>query len=118
MTISSRTPEGEPNCCPICGRRVRLEPSDPSWDGPCPQCGHLLWFSERETDLQQRLLDVQKRLLDTQWRAILDIVIARFGSLPIETEPNLKVEIERVGYDVMWNRVLKATNLQELLTER
>jgi hypothetical protein len=45
MTISSRTPEGNPNVCPICGHAARVEPSTmPTRDAPCPQCGHLLWF--------------------------------------------------------------------------
>jgi hypothetical protein len=44
MKPSSRTPEGEPNCCPICGNKLRLEPSDPPGDAPCPFCGCLLWF--------------------------------------------------------------------------
>ena len=44
MTISSRTPEGQPNCCPVCGRRLRLSPTWPSADAPCPHCGSLLWF--------------------------------------------------------------------------
>ena len=42
--ISSRTPEGEPNVCPVCGHDFRLEPSRPPGDGPCPACGHLTWF--------------------------------------------------------------------------
>ncbi|HEY2839260.1 MAG TPA: phosphopantetheine-binding protein [Pirellulales bacterium] len=42
--ISSRTPEGEPNRCPLCGKDVILEPSQPLGDAPCPHCGHLLWF--------------------------------------------------------------------------
>jgi hypothetical protein len=54
--ISSRTPEGEPNRCPVCGRLVTIEPSRPPLDAPdgspnhgpadapCPACGHLLWF--------------------------------------------------------------------------
>ena len=46
MTISSRTPEGEPNCCPLCGALLCLEPSQPLGDAPCPTCGHLLWFNE------------------------------------------------------------------------
>lgn len=45
MQPASRTPEGEPNQCPICGKEVRLEPSRPPGDAPCPNCGHLLWFS-------------------------------------------------------------------------
>jgi anti-anti-sigma factor len=44
MTISSRTPEGASNDCPICGTRVRIDPSRPPGDAPCPNCGHLLWF--------------------------------------------------------------------------
>lgn len=42
MTISSRTPEGEPYRCPICGGAAPLETSD-AGDSLCPQCGQLLW---------------------------------------------------------------------------
>jgi acyl carrier protein len=44
MSISSRTPEGFPNRCPICGAEFVLEPSQPTGDAPCPQCGQLLWW--------------------------------------------------------------------------
>ncbi len=43
-TISSRTPEGVPNHCPVCGNSVCIEPSQPPGDAPCPTCGTLLWF--------------------------------------------------------------------------
>lgn len=54
--ISSRTPEGSPNDCPVCGKRVRMEPSYPKDDAPCPHCGHLLWFEKQEpaTELTPR----------------------------------------------------------------
>jgi anti-anti-sigma factor len=45
MVISSRTPEGSPNLCPVCGSRIKVEPSDPAADAPCPTCGHRLWFA-------------------------------------------------------------------------
>jgi Zn-dependent protease len=45
MEPSSRTPEGKPNRCSVCGKDLRLEPSYPSGDAPCPHCGHLLWFN-------------------------------------------------------------------------
>jgi anti-anti-sigma factor len=45
MVISSRTPEGTPNHCPVCGSDLKIEPSHPSGDAPCPRCGHLLWFT-------------------------------------------------------------------------
>lgn len=58
MTISSRTPEGDPQHCPICGRRSHLEYSDPGGDACCPNCGSLLWWfrdhvSGRGLDAQQ-----------------------------------------------------------------
>ncbi len=44
MTVSSRTPEGDPNRCPICGQPCRMEPSFAFADAPCPSCGYLLRF--------------------------------------------------------------------------
>ena len=44
MNPSTRTPEGEPNRCPICGKAVVIEPSS-TRDATCPHCGALLWFS-------------------------------------------------------------------------
>jgi hypothetical protein len=49
MIPSSRTPEGQPNRCPVCGKSVRLEPSNPPGDAPCPHCGHLLWFASLDS---------------------------------------------------------------------
>lgn len=45
-TISSRTPEGAPNRCPVCGSSFCVEPSTPPGDAPCPRCGSLAWFGE------------------------------------------------------------------------
>ena len=47
MTVSSRTPEGQPNSCPICDGTINIEPSEPFGDAPCPSCGQLLWFARR-----------------------------------------------------------------------
>jgi len=44
MPIASRTPEGWPNRCPVCGAEWRIEPSQPTGDAPCPACGVLVWF--------------------------------------------------------------------------
>lgn len=44
MTISSRTPEGQPGSCPLCGADVVVEPSIVVGDATCPNCGQLLWF--------------------------------------------------------------------------
>ena len=52
MSISSRTPEGFPSRCPLCGVATNIEFSDPGKDAPCPGCGCLLW---RSAQLLQRL---------------------------------------------------------------
>lgn len=46
MTISSRTPEGDSNRCLICQQRLRIDPTRPPGDAPCPHCGALVWFDE------------------------------------------------------------------------
>jgi hypothetical protein len=52
MRISSRTPEGRPNHCAVCGKRIVIEPSHPFGDAPCPHCGCLLWFISSGDDIQ------------------------------------------------------------------
>jgi hypothetical protein len=52
MTISSRTPEGSPWRCPMCGSYVRMEPSWPSGDATCSHCGTLLWPQMRPSRLR------------------------------------------------------------------
>src|SRR5690349_7158353 len=46
MNPSTRTAEGKPNRCPVCGKPVVIEPSQPAGDAPCPHCGCLLWFTD------------------------------------------------------------------------
>src|SRR5262245_13126221 len=73
MPIASRTPEGWPNRCPVCGAAWRIEPSQPTGDAPCPSCGVLVWFDaedkEREvTEYLARKLGVpRERLRDPAW---------------------------------------------------
>jgi len=56
MNISSRTPEGLPERCPVCGKSIRVEPSLPPGDAPCPNCGSLLWFAETVLGDESELL--------------------------------------------------------------
>jgi anti-anti-sigma factor len=80
MVVSSRTPEGQPHHCPICGSDLRIEPSDPAGDAPCPQCGHLLWFvSEHVGNVQVIKPDtgeLQPELLDR----LADAITTRPGT--------------------------------------
>ncbi|QDV52749.1 phosphopantetheine-binding protein [Gimesia fumaroli] len=76
MTVSSRTPEGFPSNCPVCGASVRIEFSDPANDAPCPQCGCLLWFS---TELVNSLTNYSLDALGTTASSIT--VDSRFAEL-------------------------------------
>lgn len=50
MKPASRTPEGQPNRCPVCDHEVSIEPSAPPGDATCPYCGHLLWFPANDVE--------------------------------------------------------------------
>jgi len=57
MSISSRTPEGLPHECPLCGAVENLEPSYPGGDSICPSCGQLLWWFRHRVHQEARLED-------------------------------------------------------------
>lgn len=62
MPISSRTPEGIPSKCPMCGKAVNIDPSVPPGDAPCPHCGQLLWFpAGAPSELPTGLLNEQRQ---------------------------------------------------------
>jgi acyl carrier protein len=44
MAVFSRTPEGTPHRCPVCGKESFVESSIPTGDSCCPSCGQLLWW--------------------------------------------------------------------------
>jgi hypothetical protein len=46
---TTRTPEGEFNCCPVCGADFMLEHSNPPGDACCPVCGSLVWLPRPTT---------------------------------------------------------------------
>lgn len=68
MVISSRTPEGSPNRCPVCESQIRIEPSLFFGDAPCPACGQLLWFlavgPEPRFYLPDEATNVRERVLE------------------------------------------------------
>jgi predicted RNA-binding Zn-ribbon protein involved in translation (DUF1610 family) len=64
MIISSRTPEGQPFHCPICGKEARIDRSHVADDATCPNCGSLLWLRTRSR---------------SNWRATARQVIARLA---------------------------------------
>lgn len=68
MDISTRTPEGLPSRCPICGKDVIINPSVPPGDAPCPHCGSLLWFTLGHSPILDPLI---AQVGFVQFRAVL-----------------------------------------------
>jgi acyl carrier protein len=75
MTIASRTPEGEPRECPLCGALILVEPSRTPGDAPCPHCGHLVWFLPTSTGI--RCYDANK--ISSLWERVREIVSEKLG---------------------------------------
>ncbi len=82
MIISSRTPEGRPKRCPVCGSEVVIEPSDPPGDAACPTCGHLIWFDQGERRDEQVIHLTERRIqpesLDAAFEAAASMPGTRF----------------------------------------
>lgn len=57
MTVSSRTPEGEPHRCAICGELAFTEPSQPLGDSVCPRCGALLAVVSEQLGVERKQID-------------------------------------------------------------
>src|SRR5262245_8986474 len=41
MDSATRTTEGLPSRCPVCGKRMSIAPGEPLGDAVCPHCGSL-----------------------------------------------------------------------------
>lgn len=61
MEIASRTTEGLPNECPVCGKHVWIVPSTPPGDATCPHCGTAIWFSDATGTVPDVLHQLQER---------------------------------------------------------
>ncbi len=88
MTISSRTPEGLPHRCPLCGKDSAVDPSLPGGDSTCPRCGHLLWWFRDRLELPSGQLDLHRLALDDLGADSLEI-----AELIIELEEEFGVAI-------------------------
>jgi acyl carrier protein len=92
MTISSRTPEGVPNHCPVCRSDICLEPSPPAGDAPCPNCGTLLWFT---TTPRGRMYCDSTAMAQARQR-LLELLRAHLG---VETDLDTSASFKDIGAD-------------------
>jgi len=87
MTISTRTPEGQPMRCSVCGEDTDLEPSL-AGDACCPTCGQLLWWFRDRIDARLRL--------DHTWKD-LDVDSIEFVELVMELEAEYGVNLSEAA---------------------
>ena len=91
MTVSSRTPEGTPSECALCGAKIEIDFSSVGGDAPCPVCGHLLWESAA---LVQRISSKIELTLGTKPGVIDGLTeIAELGGDSLDTV-ELVMELE------------------------
>ena len=107
MGISSRTPEGTPGRCPVCGTHLKIEPSKPAGDAPCPRCGHLLWFTWEDLGDLQVIKPIDGMLEAESLESLLDSVTVRSGG-------TLTLDLSNVRY-VSSNALGKLINLKKKL---
>lgn len=99
MIPSSRTPEGDRGQCPVCLAIVRMEPSSPTRDAPCPCCGSLIWFRQRRKKKRVRSNQtlVTQRLASGSRQAALARAFTRTAFVHVR----LKVLAKWAGLAVM-----------------
>ena len=91
MNVSSRTPEGTPHECPLCGAVSNLEPAFPGGDAVCPACGQLVWwFRDRYGERLAQMLE--ELSLDSSFR--LDSLDAVELVMELEEEFDLTIPDE------------------------
>jgi DNA-directed RNA polymerase subunit RPC12/RpoP len=114
MTISSRTPEGDPNQCPICGHRVWIEPSIGTRDAPCPSCGHLLWFAEHPSGSAIERAERGPYRQLALMRRVMGLATKKLGPAP---EP-MRAKFLRLGPSkfekVDWEALFRARSWDEI----
>jgi acyl carrier protein len=92
--ISSRTPEGSPNHCPMCDTIICIEPSHPAGDAPCPNCGTLLWFFNTSAGMRFYESEAVAPLRDT----ILQTICENLGVNKEQVNPTTSF-LQDVGAD-------------------
>jgi acyl carrier protein len=109
MTISSRTPEGDPQRCSVCGEIAAVETSYPTDDACCPACGSLLvWFRDRLSAaelLDSRLpLDASLKTLGVDSLDLVELVMELEEEFDVSIPDDEAERIQTVGDAIRYLR--------------
>jgi acyl carrier protein len=114
MTISSRTPEGVPQQCPVCGNVAAVEPSEPGGDACCPSCGHLLWWFRdrlsREAGIPLDRITLSSAFgdLGAESLDLVELIMELEEEFEIEIPEEAADEIRTVADAIRWIRKHRA----------
>ena len=92
--VSSRTPEGRPNHCPVCNADVCIDPSPLFGDATCPKCGSLLWF----LNLEAHARVFERTRSDTIRDRVIQIVAEQLGVDPVDINERTSL-VNELGAD-------------------
>jgi len=96
MNVSSRTPEGEPHECPLCGAISNLEPAFPGGDAVCPACGQLVWwFRDRYGERLAQMLETLSLDGTLRFNEMDSLDVVEFA-MELEEEFDLEIPQEDV----------------------
>lgn len=109
MNISSRTPEGLPHRCPLCGEVANLEPAWPGGDAVCPRCGQLVWWIRDRIGDDERLAALLKALTSESGLDSIDMV-----ELIMELEEEMDINLP----DDAAERIQSPSDLLRFLREQ
>ena len=65
--------------CPVCAQAVRIDPTEPVGDVPCPHCGQLLWFVSKPVGDVVVLVFLPGLMSGSESAGRLDEVLAAVG---------------------------------------
>lgn len=110
MNISSRTPEGTPNECPVCQKNLCIEPSSAFGDAPCPHCGTLLWFVKSPSGI--RVFDQKDIPLRKQ--ALIGVLASLWSRDSLDRVEFL-MKLEELGIEIEEEELARIETLDEFI---
>ena len=94
---------------PVCATHIRLEPSRPAGDAPCPCCGHLLWFIE----VGEQQYCVDSRSASSVRERLVSVFAKHLGRSAAE----LEASIQRGDFSFLQDRETDSLDVMQLVME-
>lgn len=102
MTPSSRTPEGSPNRCGVCGKTAAIDDATPIRDATCPFCGSLIWLAPSERTAHKRNAP-EVIVISADEVALLIKAIATLNEVAVGSLSRIVSAVGALG-GVIWSR--------------